>query len=70
MDEKQPKRENPIDFIKGLIVELKTIEWPSRARAVQLTMIVIGASLLFGLLIGGFDYLLTLGLEKLLELRG
>jgi preprotein translocase SecE subunit len=70
MEEKAIKQRNPLAIVKSLVVELKTIDWPSRQRTIQLTTIVIGASIIFGLLIGGLDYLLTLGLEAIIALRG
>lgn len=70
MEEKAIKQRNPLAIVKSLVVELKTIDWPSRQCTIQLTTIVIGASIIFGLLIGGLDYLLTLGLEAIIALRG
>lgn len=71
MEDKNTKtRRNPLDFFNGLLVELRAIEWPSRSRTVQLTSVVIVASIVFGLLIGGLDYILTIILENIVNLRG
>lgn len=39
--------------------ELKKVQWPSRDMAIKYTLIVIGASLVVALFLGGLDYLFT-----------
>lgn len=46
--------------------ELKKVSWPTRELTIRYTMLVIAASLVIGLIIGGIDYLLTLGIENLI----
>lgn len=46
--------------------ELKKVSWPTRELTARYTMLVIAASLIVGLIIGGIDYLLTLGIENLI----
>lgn len=56
----------PVKFAREARDELKKVSWPSRETAVRYTIIVIVSSLVIGTLIGGIDYLLTLGLEELI----
>lgn len=55
---------NPVTYLKDTITELKAVRWPTRQATIQLTVIVIGISLLVGLYIGAIDVMFT----KLLSL--
>lgn len=55
-----------IRFFTQAREELKKVSWPTRETTIRYTLIVIGSSLILGLLIGGLDYLLTVGLELLI----
>lgn len=55
---------NPTVFLKEVAAEMEKVSWPSRQEALRLTLIVIAASLLIGLYIGGLDF----GFTKLMEL--
>lgn len=57
---------NILKFMRESRDELKKVSWPTREVAVRYTMIVIVASVVIGLVIGGIDYLLTLGIEALI----
>ncbi len=50
---------NIIQYLKEVRVELTKVTWPTRAEATHLTLIIIGASLIVGLYIGGLDLLFT-----------
>lgn len=52
-----------IRFIREAFSELKKVAWPSREATVRYTVIVVASSLAMGLIIGGIDYLLTIGVE-------
>jgi len=52
-----------IDFFKEVRVELGKVVWPSRAKTIQLTVLVIFVTILVGFFIG----ILDLGLAKLAE---
>ncbi len=54
---------SPITYIKQSIDELKKVQWPTREQAIRLTVYVIGASLIVGLLVGALDF----AFAKLLE---
>jgi preprotein translocase SecE subunit len=49
--------------------ELKRVSWPTRAKTVQLTAIVVIISLIIGIYIGIIDTLLASGLKILTSLR-
>ncbi len=52
-----------------IIGELKKVTWPTRARTIQLTGIVVFISLLIASYIGIIDSLLAIGLEYLTNIR-
>jgi preprotein translocase subunit SecE len=58
-----------IDYIKAVRAELIHVSWPSRNQAILYTLLVIAISLGVALILGGFDFLFTLGLEKLLQFK-
>lgn len=53
-----------IDYIKDTKGELKHVSWATRDQAIAYTSIVIGVSIVIGLLLGAFD----LGFTALLRL--
>lgn len=61
---------NPIAHIKAYMIssyaELKKVTWPTRAEATRYTIVVVALSLGVGAFFGVVDYVLTLGLEKVL----
>ena len=53
-----------IDYIKDTQAEMKHVSWPTRRQALAFTVIVIVISVAVALILGFFDYIFTLGLEK------
>lgn len=51
------------EFIKEAREELKKVSWPTRETTIRYTIIVIAASAVVGIVIGGMDYILSLILE-------
>jgi preprotein translocase subunit SecE len=47
--------------------ELKKVAWPTRETVINLTLIVIGVSVVIGGYIAVLDYLLHLGLDQVLR---
>lgn len=43
---------------------MKHVSWPTRRQAMAFTAIVIAISVFVALLLGLFDYIFTLGIEK------
>lgn len=55
-----------VTFFSEVKSELSKVTWPKKDEAVRLTSIVILVSVIVGLYVGGFDYLFTTLLTKLL----
>ncbi|MBX4195740.1 preprotein translocase subunit SecE [Candidatus Parcubacteria bacterium] len=53
-----------IQYIRDTRAELVHVKWPSRNQAVAFTLIVIGVSILTSLVLGFFDYVLSLVIQK------
>lgn len=60
---------NLIQYFKESKEELKKVTWPSKQDTTKYTLIVIVLSLLIAAFFGGFDWVLNLGLEKLIEFK-
>ena len=58
---------NPFTYLREVRDELGKVSWPSRQQATNLTLVVIGGSLLVGLYVGGLDYLFTTLLGLILK---
>ena len=56
------------EYIKETRFELKNVVWPTRAQTILYTIVVIVLSVVIAYLLGFFDFLFSLGLEKLLAL--
>ncbi len=54
-----------IKFLQEARTELAKVNWPDRKTVINLTLVVIGVSLLFAIFIGLVDYLLTGGVKWL-----
>jgi preprotein translocase subunit SecE len=54
-----------VDYFKESRHELKKVVWPSRKEAIKHTLIVIGISLAVAAFLGFMDFILNIGLEKL-----
>lgn len=46
---------NMVQYLKEVRVELAKVTWPDRASVIKLTSIILLASLLTGLYVGGLD---------------
>lgn len=58
---------SPVSFFTQTYDELKKVVWPTRQQLIKLTLIVIFASLIVGLYIGGIDFVLTKATEALIK---
>lgn len=58
-----------IEYIKAVRSELTHVSWPTRNQAILYTLLVIGISIGVALMLGAFDFVFTLGLEKLILLK-
>jgi len=55
---------NPITYLKETKTELRHVSWPTRKQAVQFTALVIAVSLVFAAMLGFFDFIYDIILEK------
>lgn len=53
-----------IQYIRDTRAELVHVKWPSRRQAIGFTILVIAISIITSLLLGFFDYLLSLVIQK------
>jgi len=53
-----------ITYLKDTQGELKHVSWPTRNQAIAFTVVVVVISVFVSFLLGFFDYLLKLVLEK------
>ena len=58
---------HPVAFVQQVREELAKVSWPKRANAINMTLVVLGVSLVVGLYIGGLDSLFTTLLNALLK---
>jgi len=58
-----------IEYIKAVRGEFTHVSWPTRTQAIAYTALVIGISLFVALILGGFDFLFTFGIEKIIQFR-
>ena len=72
---------NPVEKIKDLSQrstqfygdvrsEVKKVSWPGKDEIVGTTMVVIAAVFFFGLYLGLVDYILGIGLNRILSIFG
>ncbi|MES2134675.1 MAG: preprotein translocase subunit SecE [Patescibacteria group bacterium] len=58
-----------VEYIKAVRSELTHVSWPTRNQAILYTLLVIAISIGVAVLLGAFDFIFTLGLEKLILLK-
>jgi len=58
---------NAKQFYLDVRSEMKKVSWPGRQEVVGTTVVVIVAVFFFGLYLGLVDYLLALGLDRVLR---
>jgi preprotein translocase subunit SecE len=47
-------------------IELAKVQWPTREQAIRFTAAVLAVSLVVALIMGLFDYIFTIALERLI----
>ena len=50
-------------YLRGVWEELKKVVWPTRDELFRMTGIVIATVIIFAALVGGADYLLSIGVQ-------
>ena len=56
-----------INYFSGVWEELGKVTWPTRQEALKMTLTVVIASAIFGVIIGGLDLFLTDLVSRLLS---
>lgn len=51
-------------FLREVKSEIKKVNWPTQKETIRYTLIVIGASTVVAIFLGGIDYILTALLNK------
>ena len=59
--------ENTKQFYSDVRSEMKKVSWPGRQEVVGTTIVVLVATIFFGLYLGLVDYLLAMGLDRILR---
>lgn len=54
-----------LNFVREAKDELKKVTWPTREATTRYTLIVVAASIIVSLIIGGIDFLLEIVLESI-----
>ena len=62
--------QNATQFYSDVRSEVKKVSWPGRQEVIGTTIVVIVAVFFFGLYLGLVDYLLAMGLDRVLRLFG
>ena len=58
------------NYLKEVIQELKKVTWPTWDELKESTKVVIGFSIVMALFVGAVDFVLTIGLTRLMEYLG
>ena len=59
--------QNATQFYNDVRSEMKKVSWPGRQEVIGTTVVVIVAVFFFGLYLGLVDYLLAMGLDRVLR---
>jgi preprotein translocase SecE subunit len=54
---------NFIEYLKDTQREVSHVSWPTNRQALVYTGLVIGISIIIGVLLGAFDHVFSLGLD-------
>ena len=52
-----------IDYLKDTQAELRHVSWPTRKQAIVYTALVIGISVIIGIMVGLFDFIFSRGIN-------
>ena len=56
-----------VNYIKGSIIEMKKVTWPTRKETKNYTLLVMGISVAIAAFLGTLDYIFNIGLEQLIK---
>lgn len=60
--------DNFVNYLKATAAEMKQVAWPTQSQALMYTALVIGISTFVAIFTGFFDYILSLGIEALIQI--
>jgi len=58
--------EKLVNYVKSAIAEMKKVTWPTKKETTQYTILVVIISLGIAALLGGLDYIFSLGVQAIL----
>ncbi len=58
-----------VEYIKAVRGEMTHVTWPTTSQSIAYTALVIGISVFVAFLLGGFDFIFTSILAKILSLK-
>lgn len=56
------------EYLKETKTEMKHVIWPSKSQTIYYTLIVIILSVVIAYYLGVFDYIFSLGLQKIISI--
>jgi preprotein translocase subunit SecE len=62
------KISSSVHFLKDVRQELRKVNWPGRKELINLTLVVIVATLIVSFFLGVVDYGLSQGVQQLLDI--
>ncbi|MGL5647577.1 MAG: preprotein translocase subunit SecE [Clostridium sp.] len=69
VDNAPSKKGGLISFLKGIKNEFKRIVWPSKEETKKALIAVLGFTIIYVVLVGGFDYIFQNLFEVVLKLK-
>jgi len=54
------------EYLIGSYVEMRKVTWPTKKQTINYSLLVIGMSIFMALFFGILDYILNIGLEKII----
>jgi preprotein translocase subunit SecE len=67
MSEKKIGFTAPLEFIRSVKVELRSVKWPTRQETIRLTLLVIFVSLFVAVYIGSLDLAFTALVSRIIN---
>ncbi len=55
------------NYLKNSVAELKKVNWPTRKKTINYTLLVIGISSVMAIFLALADYILSLGIEIIIR---
>jgi preprotein translocase subunit SecE len=60
-----PKPERGGNYLREVYLELRKVSWPSRTELIKMTQVVIATVIIFSVIIGLADFLLSIAVKQL-----